>query len=514
MFTTVLHDSIRVLLSCATGVIFLTGCVTKLYTPDLGGLYNELVQSEDPYRNAIIAIPGILGSRLKDSDSGDIVWGAFGPGSANPKNPADARLIALPMREGVPLHELRDSIRPDGALDRVNITFAGLRVQLKAYFYMLSTLGAAGYRDDQLGESGAVDYGKRHYTCFQYDYDWRRDIVESAQRLHEFILEKRAYVQAETEKRYGIKNLDVKFDIVAHSMGGLVARYYLRYGTADLPADGSLPPLTWAGSRYVENLVVVATPNAGSIDALINLIEGRKVAPLLPKYQPAILGTMPSVYQLLPRTRHAPLVEVFDSGNQVRDVYDPALWEQLGWGLADPDQDSVLQMLLPDVKDRALRRQIALDHQRKALQRAKQFAAAMDVPAALPDGVSLFLIAGDAVPTEAEVAIDAGNSAISVVSNAPGDGTVLRSSALMDERVGSKRRGRLQSPIDWTNVQFLFRDHLGLTKDPAFTDNLLFYLFERPRSTERVSQAGTKTPGTRVHRRKQLLPKTKQARAP
>ena len=32
----------------------------------------------------------------------------------------------------------------------------------------------------------------------------------------------------ETEKRFGIKLDEVKFDIVTHSMGGLVARYYVR----------------------------------------------------------------------------------------------------------------------------------------------------------------------------------------------------------------------------------------------------------------------------------------------
>ncbi len=58
---------------------------------------------------------------------------------------------------------------------------------------------------------------------------------------------------------------------------------------------------------------------------------------------------------------------------------------------------------------------------------------------------------------------------------------MLRSSALMDERVGGEWRPWLVSPIAWTQVHFIFRDHLGLTQDPAFTDNVLYILLEDPR---------------------------------
>ena len=79
------------------------------------------------------------------------------------------------------------------------------------------------------------------------------------------------------------------------------------------------------------------------------------------------------------------------------------------------------------------------------------------------------------------MAVPTGEGGLEVVAYGPGDGSVLRSSALLDERVGSADwTPRLRSPIAWTSVSFLFSDHLGMTRDPIFTDNLLFWLLERP----------------------------------
>ena len=48
----------------------------------------------------------------------------------------------------------------------------------------------------------------------------------------------------------------------------------------------------------------------------------------------------------------------------------------------------------------------------------------------------------------------------------------------MDERVGAQWHPGLISPIDWSGMTFLFSDHLGMTRDPLFSDNLLFPLLE------------------------------------
>ncbi len=465
-----------ILITCA---ILLNACAFKNRAPDLGTIYTREAKYHGEERNPVIFVPGISGSKLIDSQSGKVVWGAFGGGYANPEEPDGARLIALPMREGLSLSGLRDSVFPDGVLDQLRVVLLGVPFKKIVYLHILGALGIGGNRGELLPTSGAIDYGGQNFGRFQFDYDWRRGNVENAKRLHEFILEKRAYVQADLEERYGIANYDVKFDIVAHSMGGLITRYYLRFGSTDLPDDGSIPTVTWAGARYVERAILVGPPNGGSAKALVQLIRGKKFGPLLPFYEPAILGTMPSLYQLLPRGRHGVLVDAADPESRIEDILSPELWEDMGWGLAAPDQDHVLQWLLPNIENPADRRRIALGHQRKCLNRARQFTAALDVPASPPRGLILSLIAGDALPTPAVLSVNMTNGAIKVIEKGPGDGTVLRSSALMDERLGGDWLPTLVSPIKWTQVLFLFTEHIEMTKDPAFTDNILFFLFEQ-----------------------------------
>ena len=123
---------------------------------------------------------------------------------------------------------------------------------------------------------------------------------------------------------------------------GLVARYFIRYGNADLPEGGAQAKITWAGARCVDKVILVGTPNAGSLKALTRLVDGAVFAPFLPRYAPALIGTMPSVYQLLPRQRHCSVVAVDDRQDCI-DPTDSAVWEKMAWGLASPKQDRVLR---------------------------------------------------------------------------------------------------------------------------------------------------------------------------
>ena len=123
--------SIRTFVAVAAASLLAVGCTQKLPRPDLGSRYNHAAKYHGPERNPVIVIPGILGSKLVD-ENGTLIWGAFSGGSANPSRDEVARKVALPMAHGVPLGELQDTVRHDGALDHARLSVFGLPVQSQA----------------------------------------------------------------------------------------------------------------------------------------------------------------------------------------------------------------------------------------------------------------------------------------------------------------------------------------------------------------------------------------------
>jgi len=462
---------------------------------NLGIIYDKAAQYEGLKRNPVIVIPGFLGSRLIDSETKKVVWGNFTltpilsiakeaekllTASELPINIKKASLLALPMYEGDQIQP----VVPDGVLEKVDISYVGLSINVGAYSYIVDALGAGKYRHEPKDKKKEVDYGANHHTSFEFGYDWRQDLTHTVKQLHQFILEKRAYLQKEYEKKYGEKDHDIKFDVVAHSMAGLLTRYYLRYGTQDLPEDGSLPRLTWEGAKNIDELIIVATPNGGYLDTFKELVTGLELAPLPKfKYVPGIIGTWATYYMMLPAPGGNPwLVDEKNPEGPGLDVFDPELWIKMGWGLVDPKQDAVLKFLLPDIKTAEKRRAIAINLLKSRLARAKQFIQAMQVKAAPPEGTTLHLFTGDAVATNSKIGVNLENGKIKVLETAPGDGVVLRSSALYDLRTKDNWEPGLVSPIHWHSATFLPVAHMGVTKDPVFLDNVLFLLLDEPRS--------------------------------
>ncbi len=445
-------------------------------TPQYGTIAKESMAYEGPQRNPVIMIHGFLGAKLKIKETGAPVWGKFYGMESRNLTPELLRGLSCKMVYGKPLDEIEDSTGPDGVLDRVEVKVLGMTFHLDAYDGLRQKLVDGGYilryRD--------LPQGKHFYTLFDYYYDWRYDLAWNAAQLHAFILRKRAYMQKEYERCYGLKDYDVQFDLIGHSMGGLLSRYYMMYGDQDLPADGSLPVLDWRGSRYVDKAVIVATPNAGYLDTFWEMVNGLRLQEGAPLYPPGVIGTFHTYYQMMPPLYTRSVVYADDPKGAPVDLFDPAVWRKYRWGLADPEQDEYYQMLLPDVKSKEERFKIALDHLEKCLKRAEQFVRAMNVRKEPPSDVAMVLFAGDAFQTRRQAFIDRETGKIVKVTYEPGDGKVLSTSARCDLREGQPWHPFISSPIRWTSVMYLPAAHMGITESPVFVDNLLYFLLVTP----------------------------------
>lgn len=190
----------------------------------------------------VLILPGIMGSRLGRGSGTDVLW-------IDPTAIREAGLLSLALPHG------RD-LAPRGVL-------------MFYYAKMLLTLRAHG-----------CDAG-----CFAYD--WRLGLEEVGASLAERI---------ESDPRPAI--------LVAHSMGGLVARL----------AMGLLP------KRRVRRLLMLGTPNFGSFGA-VQALRGtypfvRKVARLDPRHSAEFLAEkvfcgLPGVLQLLPARRLLKNVDLY-----------------------------------------------------------------------------------------------------------------------------------------------------------------------------------------------------------
>ncbi|MEM7545979.1 MAG: hypothetical protein AAF367_10625 [Pseudomonadota bacterium] len=470
------------------GVAVLAACTAEPKAPDLSTLYTGAAAIDTQARRPVISIPGTLGSRLVDRSTGVVMWGGRSGLSVDPVEPANARLIALPIGKGdESLRDLRDDVRPDGVLRVARASVLGIPLELDIYRGVISTLIAGGFdfRETREEEKTAREI---NLDSFEFPYDWRRDIVEAAQDLDYFITRKTDQVMETRRQVFGDSAKQVKFDLVAHSMGGLVARYYLMYGGADLPADGSLPEVTWAGAKNVGRAVFIAPPNSGSVVAFENLINGKNFGPFQPTYEPTLIGTHVSTYQLFPRDRHK-RVKIKGSEEFV-SLFDVTTWDENDWGILHPDQDSVLEILMPEEPSSEARRARAKRHLDKVLRRAEQFQRAVDRPVEVPPGLDMYLVVGGGFETPASVEFDPETGAAEIVSLEEGDGVVLRASSLMDERQDGDYSLGLRSPVQYRSVLLLPEEHVDLTKSAVFGDNLLFWLLEAPRSGGQLVRPG------------------------
>ncbi|MEO8574952.1 MAG: hypothetical protein ABI481_13390, partial [Pyrinomonadaceae bacterium] len=320
----------------------------------------------------IIIIPGLTGSSLVNTKTGEEVWFR-----AKRSKDDDIRLPISPN-----LSRNRDSLTVTDIIRKIE--FFKVLPEIEIYERLINALETrGGYREAKWNTATRKD---SQDTFFVFAYDWRLDNVENAQLLIRKI---------ETlKRRLGQPNL--KFNVVAHSMGGLLARYAAMYGAADLPAG--VPQPTWAGAKHFDKVFLLGTPNEGSVSALDALLNGFSYIggglnlPFIQDISRFDAFTIPAIYQLLP---HDGALLSYDENLKpvTIDLYNPAEWEKYGWGIW---------------QDASFAKKFNASEQRNArpffsavLARAKRFQAALDASSSAKTSVSFYLFGGDCKPTPA-----------------------------------------------------------------------------------------------------------------
>jgi len=178
----------------------------------------------------IVFIPGIAGSYLFDRATGTELW----PGLLTNHNP-----LTLDPRENP-----NPNIIATDAIRKYQKTVLGVTVTLKTvYEPLLAMLGNKGYREYQvngnpdLRTSSRCDLSQKdnHPNLFVFAYDWRKSNEDNAQALKDYVGCVRQFYP------------DGKVNILAHSMGGLVARRYI----IDNPETHNVNRLITIGSPWL-----------------------------------------------------------------------------------------------------------------------------------------------------------------------------------------------------------------------------------------------------------------------
>ena len=317
-------------------------------------------------RLPVIIIPGLIGSELVNKTNNDKVWFDL-----NRSKSDDLRLPISPN-----LKANRDNLVP---VDIVReIQFIKLTPKVEIYQKLIDTLQTDGFTEGKIDSPQA---GGDADTFYVFPYDWRLDNVENAQLL----------LQKLDNLRAKLNHPDLKFNVIAHSMGGLIARYAAMYGKSDLGARAMRP--SWKGASYFNTIALVATPNAGATSALDSMINGFSLfgsgklnLPFVQNLSRADLFTIPSIYQLLP---HAGTVRVFDENLKPMkiDLYNPATWEKYGWTVYS-DEDFTK-------KFEGVEQAQAKAYFRAVLLRAKQFQAALDAAPSAKNPIPVFYIGAE-----------------------------------------------------------------------------------------------------------------------
>lgn len=435
----------------------LAGC-SRFDRPSLPWLYRTTQGNAD--QPPLIVIPGAFGSSLRDRRTGREIW----PGSSGNllvSNYADLELEIDPST-------LDPVVRDVEAYD---VFEQGLGRDF--YGHVLQTLqGAGGYA--RCGACEQPRPGRRNF--YVYPYDFRLGNVSAVRGLHELIERIRSY--------YGNPRQTV--DILAHSNGGLIARYYARYGTAALPESGPFTP-TYAGALAIRRLLQVGTPNLGTLQAVLSCVRGEEIG--LRNILPEVMATCQSPPQIMP---HPAIPWLLDrTGAELPfALHDLSTWAELRLGVFDTD---VAERTIGSHGGGAAgRRYLALlrEYFARQLHFGRRFAESLALPGSAQD-VQPYVFGGDCAATLARCLVDRTNDGPRLYESIaemrrplpgvdyeslmfePGDTVVTRSSLLGRRTLNVAAPRQEVESMRVAHSVFLCERHTSLTGNPSFQDNLL-----------------------------------------
>ena len=454
--------------------LVLSGCISARRSPNLEHIF--AIARSTTGKRPVIIIPGILGSELINSKTGEKVWpSAF--------RTADD---GLPMTPD--LVNNHDDLVPGKIVETVRL--ARILPEVFVYRDLLEALRHyAGYRDGDWNNPG-TDGDKD--TFYVFAYDWRQDNVANAREL----------VRQIERLKEKLQRPDLRFNIVAHSMGGLIARYAAMYGNKDLPGENEEIHPTWAGAAHINKIVMIGVPNEGSTDAFATLIEGysiteglRRRVPLLNKLTAEDSISSPALFQLLP---HGSAVRFLDENlKPVQiDLYDAEVWKHYGWSpISNPD---FRRRYSARGGGEGARLQSLDAYFVAVLKRAQRFHQALDASSLVNPPVSLMAIGGDCEETlnspvilhdakqdrwltlirPREYRTTSGlritRAQVTAAMYAPGDGRVTRASLLgADLSKSSKESNAENHGLGLTYAVFGCDLHGQLQRNKTLQDNAL-----------------------------------------
>lgn len=450
--------------ACLSLFVLLAACAGPI-RPDLERLYANTRQTID--QPPVIFIPGLMGTRLRDPDSGKDVW----PGRFVDLFFDDQSELALDI-DPASLLPMQSKLEPYAIADRIGGN--------DFYATILQTLETAGgYRRAIPGTRP----DPRYPSYYVFPYDWRYDNVLTARRLSAFIEQIRI--------DHGAPDLEV--DIVGHSMGGLIARYYLRYGERDV-LDGNDFPVSMHGRSRIRRLILLGTPNLGSVESLKSFIAGRRKG--LTTVPTEVLMTLPSLYQLFPHALNDWLISA-DGEPLERDQFDIEIWRRFQWSLFDPRVRARITAAAPSAPAAQAHLALLERYFERHLEHARRLLWSLTVP--VTDPLPLIVFGGDCELTPARLLVEevAGESVLRLWPDdikhrnrgidyhrlmlEPGDSLVTKASLLgrteLDPRVPRHRHSHF--PLDYGF--FLCEQHSALPGSMSFLDNLLNALLSRDR---------------------------------